>query len=71
MIRFDRIPFAFISSTLSKNQKKSIEFKYEIITKVAEAKKQGDKKVIFYELAANLNMGYQTIRNIYYTLKKK
>ena len=71
MTEFNKIPFSFISSTLTGNQKKSIEIKYEILTKISKAKKQGEKKVVFYELSSNLNMNYQSVRNIYYTLKKK
>jgi len=70
MIEFDTIPFEFISDSLTDYQKKSIIIKYEIVNTVKSKKGKESKNKVFYDLSVKLNVEFQTVRNIYYSLKK-
>jgi len=71
MKEFKDIPFSFISTSLTGYQKKNIEVKYEIVNRINKAKVRGEKETVFYELATELNIEYETVRKIYYTITKK
>lgn len=68
-IKFQKIPFEFISATLTDTQKRIVELRYSIYN---EKKSEGmNVRDFFVELSKKYNLSEHTIEKQYWTIKKR